>query len=659
MLAHPHVSAPALAHRWDIQALRGLAVVGVLLHHAAPGLLGGGYLGVDLFFVISGFLITSQILQGLDEGSFTLAGFYARRVRRLLPAAYVVLAATMLASPWLLAQPQRIELAYQHWGALAFVSNVVLWTQTGYFDVAAELKPLLHFWSLSLEEQYYLLTPVLLLIAGTGRRSLVMLAVLTTFSLLLALALSARPSVAFYMLPTRAWELGIGSVAAWLWRSGWRVPAIGRWPALLLTVGLLLVPLPASLSGHPGLNALLLCLATASLLLSDGRRQPSAPMKPWVRLGDMSYSLYLVHWPLIAFVNSTWVGAPEASTLSWARLCAGAAALPLGWLLWRGVEQPTRRWTPPSTAREWGCVLLATATMALLPLLTWPPATVSKAGSLKPSQGLADTCDQFGDWTDRPACRNAARPGWAVWGDSYAIHLVAGLADIAPGLLQATGSSCGPLPGITPWQAGSAPGDAYSRDWAYRCERFNRQVFDGLAAPEMPRVVLLSSMLEQYLGPTGRRLLHFEAGEPREIAAEHVEDELVSAARRLAEALRARGQRLVWVAPPPKGGFDAGACLERREGGLPALGAPADCQFQRSHTPALQRRAYALLDRFEREAGIPILRFEAALCDDRMCRTSSPDGLALYRDAGHLTVAGSRWLLRQTVDRERIEALAR
>lgn len=630
-------------HRWDIQALRGLAVAGVLLHHAAPGLVPGGYLGVDLFFVISGFLITGQVLRGLREGRFSLATFYARRVRRLLPAAYAVLALTLLTSPWWLAPLERADLAHQHWGALGFASNFVLWTQSGYFDIAAELKPLLHFWSLSLEEQYYLLLPALLLAVGTGRRGLGVLAVLTLASLLLGLAWQLRDaSAAFYLLPSRAWELGLGSLAAWAQAAGWRANAAWRMPAALLLVALPMLPLPAwGGIGHPGANALLIGLATVALLLSEGRPEAPRALVPVVGLGDLSYSLYLVHWPLIACVTNAWVGPADAPGLAWARLAAGAAALPLAWLLWRYVERPTRRWPLPRTMRGWGVVLAASALLALLPLMAARAPEANNARRI--NYGFAAVCDQWERWVDRPECRNAARPGWAVWGDSYAMHLVPGLAEVAPGLLQATESSCGPLPGLAPWRADAPAGASFTRDWARQCERFNRSVLEGLTAPGAPRVVLASSLLEQYLGPPGGRLLRLQGG--GEVEVTQAEDEIVSAVQRLAQALRAHGKRLVWVAPPPKGGFNAGACLERRRLGLLTLGAPADCRIVRADEPPVQRRIAALLDRIERETGVPVLRLDKALCDERACRTADPDGLPLYRDAGHLSVEGSRRLM--------------
>ncbi len=655
----PAAAPPTSCHRWDIQALRGLAVAGVLLQHAAPGLLPGGFLGVDLFFVISGFLITGQVLTGLRAGRFSPTQFYARRARRLLPAAYAVLALTMLSSLWWLAPLEAADLARQYWGALGFVSNVVLWAQSGYFDVAAELKPLLHFWSLSLEEQYYLLLPPLLLAVGTGRRGLRLLVVLTGASLLLGLALQkVDASAAFYMLPSRAWELGLGSLAGWAHAAGWRMPSAARWPAALLLLLLPIVPLPTwGGIGHPGVNAALIGGATAAVLLSVGRAQAPRLLSPVVGLGDISYALYLVHWPLIACVNNAWVGMADAPGLAQARWIAGAVSLPLAWLLWRCVEQTTRRWPLPRRPRDWAGVLAVTGALALLPLAM--PSSTGTPDARRPNHGFSVNCDQWERWADRPECRNARHPGWAVWGDSYAMHLVPGLATVAPGLVQITESSCGPLPGLAPWRPDAPAGASFTRDWARQCQRFNRSVLDALAAPDAPRVVLLSSLLAQYLGPPGGHLLRFDGGQEDDVAPARAEDELVAAVARLAATLRARGQRLVWVAPPPQGDFDAGACVERHRQGLLTLGAPADCRITKAATPALARRVTALLHRFEREAGMPVLWLDEALCDAATCRTADSDGLGFYRDAGHLSVEGSRRLLPRLAPPDRIEALAR
>lgn len=664
MPATPPPVAHDLPLRWDIQALRGVAVAWVLLQHLQLGVAPGGFLGVDIFFVISGFLITGQVLRGLEAGRFSPADFYARRARRLLPAAYVVLALTLLAGSWLLGPQERAELVAQHWGALGLASNYVLWGQSGYFSASAELKPLLHFWSLSLEEQYYLLLPALLLLAGPGRRGLMAVAGLVLLSFVAGLVWQRHEaSAAFYGLPTRAWELGLGSLGAWAQRHGRLGPAWLRGPAAVLLLVLPLAPLPP-LAGldHPGANALLVALATLALLLSAPAAAAPRVLRPLVGLGDISYSLYLVHWPLIAFVNNAWVGPADAPALAGWRAAAGLAALPLAWALWRGVEQPTRRWPLPHGLWAWARVLGVTVLLALLPLLL-PASPARSAAARAPNYGLAASCDQWERWSDRPECRTAARPGWVVWGDSYAMHLVPGLAQTAPGLLQATESSCGPLPGLVPWRPGAAAGASFTRDWARQCERFNRSVLALLQRPDAPPVVLLSSLLEQYLDAPRDRLLRFAAGQEQELAPTpgsiQAEDALVAALAQLARTLRGVGKRLLWVAPPPSGGFDAGACQERRLAGRPRLGAAADCAIEADRLPELQRRIAVLLSRFEVEAGVPVLRLEPALCDAGRCRTADADGLILYRDKGHLSIEGSRRLVAVVATRDAVQALAR
>lgn len=200
-------------YRTDIQALRGLAIALVLLHHAKllPWL-KAGYLGVDIFFVVSGYLITGIIQRALLAGTFTFSGFYFRRAKRLLPAAYVTFIATALLSTLFLTGPEMRDFTWQLLGAVTFTGNIALWMQTGYFEGAANLKPLLHVWSLAIEEQYYLLLPAALVV--TPRRYWRMgVLMVVAFSVALCLALlPTKPGAVFYLLPARAWELGLGSL---------------------------------------------------------------------------------------------------------------------------------------------------------------------------------------------------------------------------------------------------------------------------------------------------------------------------------------------------------------------------------------------------------------------------------------------------------------
>src|SRR5688572_5179641 len=209
-------AVPAAYYRADIDGLRGVAVLVVIGFHAFPQYIPGGFIGVDVFFVISGFLISSIILRQLRRSTFSLSDFYARRIRRIFPALILVLAACLLFGSFALL-PDELQQLGKHVGAAsAFVSNVVLWSETGYFDRAAELKPLLHLWSLGVEEQFYLAWPVLALVLWKRRHDLlltVLLLSLASFGLGIAVGHESRPAH-FYLPMTRFWELGVGCLLA-------------------------------------------------------------------------------------------------------------------------------------------------------------------------------------------------------------------------------------------------------------------------------------------------------------------------------------------------------------------------------------------------------------------------------------------------------------
>ena len=207
-------SSPKTSTRIDIQALRGLAVLLVVFYHARLGPPVAGYLGVDIFFVISGFLITGLVRKSIERGDFSFTQFYFRRAKRLLPAAYVTFLVTVLCAPVILGSEELNDLVAQVVGAVTFTANIVLWQQAGYFEGPAELKPLLHVWSLSIEEQYYFLLPASLVLIP---RRFWLPAAIATAALSLALCIVGgywKPIATFYLLPTRAWELAIGSIGA-------------------------------------------------------------------------------------------------------------------------------------------------------------------------------------------------------------------------------------------------------------------------------------------------------------------------------------------------------------------------------------------------------------------------------------------------------------
>lgn len=352
-------------YRPEIDGLRALAVLVIMAHHAGVTWLPGGYLGVDIFFVVSGFVITRLMMADLEAGRFSLLDFWRRRVRRILPALVVVLVAVLILS-WVMMSPMQFKSFLPvHLGATALVPNIVLWDQVSYFNVDAGTRPLLHLWSLGVEEQFYLLYPLLLVglvRAGLGARGrLWVLWGLALASLVIAGTLVVvAPGAGFYLLPSRVWELVAGALAALiLWQPGLRARQV--WGL----VGMILIVVPVLFYGarSPGPATLPPILGTALCLMMArpdtwvGRGLSLAPM---VAVGKISFGAYLWHWPLLAFTRIHLAEEPALAL----KLGLMAVALGLGWASWRFVETPFRRAERPAFPR-FG-ILAGVATLGLL-----------------------------------------------------------------------------------------------------------------------------------------------------------------------------------------------------------------------------------------------------------------------------------------------------
>ena len=333
-------------YRPDIDGLRALAVLPVVFYHAGFESFSGGYVGVDVFFVISGYLITSIIAREIESDTFSLSHFYERRARRLFPALFTVLAATAVGSFFLL-MPWELEDFGQSLATTAiFSSNFLFFTEAGYFDGPAEMKPLLHTWSLAIEEQYYLLFPAFLFAVRNflGGRYIGATAGLFIASFVISVwSTYAAPDAAFYLLPSRTWELMLGSLIAlgtpMISKAGLR-----QFTALL---GVALVLTAVFLFQHdtrfPGLAALVPCIGTALIIIAGMGSQSTAvgkllSWKPIVAVGLISYSLYLWHWPVLVLAKHYLLrplDGLEASVL------VGFSLL-LAYVSWRFVEKPFR-----------------------------------------------------------------------------------------------------------------------------------------------------------------------------------------------------------------------------------------------------------------------------------------------------------------------------
>jgi peptidoglycan/LPS O-acetylase OafA/YrhL len=459
-------------YREDIDWLRAIAVLSVVaFHFEAP--VYGGFVGVDIFFVISGYLITGILQSELHSGTFSFARFYERRVRRLLPALYAMVALAAIPSFHYLLASERAEFFRSVASVVTFTSNFFFWFQTGYFDHAAVEKPLLHTWSLAVEEQFYLVLPVMLwglVMAMRGRRFALPAALgalsLVSFAFSIWLMKSGHSASAFFMSPSRAWEFLIGGLVAAEGFPALRV----RWARQVARgVALVVIAIPIfglrQGPGFPGFDALTPCIGAAMFIWS-GIGEPSPPRRAFAVLeivrffGKISYSLYLWHWPLFTFArfskNSLVLDATD-------KLVLFAVTVVISYLSWRFVEQPFRdRTLAPTRRAAFGIAGLSSACLLAAGVL----------GGLF-SRPLADAdrvalrLEAFSTYDVRPIYRSgicfeppngvfgesclspvAGKTNWLLWGDSFAAHYFHGLRQIADShavsLLQATQPACMP-----------------------------------------------------------------------------------------------------------------------------------------------------------------------------------------------------------------------
>ncbi len=336
-----------MKYRAEIDGLRALAVLPVILFHAGFEWFSGGFVGVDVFFVISGYLITTIIISEMAEDKFSIVDFYERRARRILPALFFVILAC-LPFAWVWLTPNDLKDFGQSLVAVStFSSNILFWIESGYFDTAAELKPLLHTWSLSVEEQYYILFPVFLMLTWRLGLKWILIILLIIFSVSLGASqwgAYSEPSAAFYLLPARGWELLLGVFAAIYLKYNFHIKINSVNQVLsLLGIGMIVYSVVVfdSKTPFPSLYALIPTVGTGLLILCAVPKTfvySLLSLKPIVGIGLISYSAYLWHQPLLAFARHRLFGVvPELTLLL---LCF--ISLIVAWFSWKFVEKPFR-----------------------------------------------------------------------------------------------------------------------------------------------------------------------------------------------------------------------------------------------------------------------------------------------------------------------------
>lgn len=337
-------------YRPDIDGLRAVAVLAVVFFHAFPNLLTGGFIGVDIFFVISGFLISGMIFSGLQSNTFNFLDFYCRRIKRIFPALLLVMSACLLFGWFTLLNDEYKQLGKHIRGGAGFISNFLLWNESGYFDSAAVTKPLLHLWSLGIEEQFYIVWPLLLYIAWKHNWNVllfILLMVISSFALNISQTDSDKIA-AFYSPQTRFWELLLGAALAYatVFKPHWFAnsnPRIANYQSILsLAVVITSLFILSKQSAFPGWWALIPVLATVLIIAAGPQAWLNRNVlshRLLVGIGLISFPLYLWHWPLFSFYRIIH-GEKAADSV---RVLLILTALLLAWLSYRLIETPIRK----------------------------------------------------------------------------------------------------------------------------------------------------------------------------------------------------------------------------------------------------------------------------------------------------------------------------
>lgn len=592
-----------------------------MTYHAGFSQTPGGFVGVDVFFVISGFLICGIIRDELAKGRFSLLDFYERRARRILPALFAVLAATSVAAAFILAPIEVVRYGQSLAAAVLSVSNFFFGLTFDYFDAGAHSAPLLHTWSLAVEEQFYLIVPLLLVfLARRSRRSMVVgLSAIALVSFAWSIwGVHNQPTVTFYLLHTRAWELAVGALLA--------IAPIPNIQARVLRETIAVAGLAAITCAvlffsketpFPGLAALAPCLGAAALIYVGAGGQTvvgrllSNPGAVFV--GLISYSLYLWHWPVIVLsragllIGDGWD--PKLEKLALVAISLGLAVASWWW-----VERPFRN-------REWldrraifslagiGAITLCAVGAAFILAQGFPQRMDARANAIASTLGQKPELTLrsrgcmvgtgLGPKLDQAACLTSVsdKPNVLLLGDSHAGHLWSGLSSEMPAvnLLQAAAGGCRPI-----WP---------SRTSDRICEEFRTKIFGSWLTTHPPDLVVLAGRWEpkdvRSVGPT-------------------------------LDYLKSLGLRVVLVGPSPR-------YLQE----LPRLVLIEETRRDFRLTERQLLPETAGVDRKLREIaaqkGVPYVSLYRAIClQDGSCISLTPSGSPLLYDSGHFTVEGSK-----------------
>lgn len=671
---------PPLAHpnyRADIDGLRAIAVLAVVFFHAFPNWIKGGFIGVDIFFVISGFLISTIIFSSLERNSFSFVEFYSRRIRRIYPALLLVLIACFAFGWFVLLADEYKQLGKHMAGGAAFVANYVLWNESGYFDNIAETKPLLHLWSLGIEEQFYIVWPILLWLAWKNNfNRLTILFTITAISFYLNINIRHTDATAmFYSPQTRFWELLIGSVLAYFtlhkWHSFSQVKnfidvLLGRiiyenapesngktlrnsqsiLGALFITVGFLIVTKERA---FPGWWAILPTIG-AALIISGGSQawinRTILSNRILVWFGLISFPLYLWHWPLLSFARIIEAETPSKTI----RILAILLAVFLAWLTYQFIEKPLR-------FGKYGRLktILLFLLMIVVGLIGYdcfsqdglkfrPVAKnlAQKSLDLNPYKIAACYDEKYSKlkwpyYTDG-FCNQSndnKKIDYVLWGDSHAEHLLPGLKkiDTSSNYMLVGRSSCPPIIEVKLWRG---------RYFDSSCKMVNVKSLEYITKISDAPVVILSSLGSFYFERQGFAAEHkeFNFNEEYEYASKNQlpnrKEIFESGLQGSVNAILAAGKKVVLVKDVPEFPVPPKSCLDR-----PFKINKKNCDSSLAAYEARTKGYDKILSKIkESSSNVYIFDAAALFCDDKLCKSSDEQHI-YFRDGHHLTTAGS------------------
>ena len=651
MSHHSHLN-----YRPDIDGLRAFAILLVIIFHAYPRLLRGGFIGVDIFFVISGYLITSIILKGVNQGQFSLLDFYARRIKRIFPALLVVLL-FCLCSGWFILLADEYRLLGKHIAAgSVYISNFILANETGYFDTASDLKPLLHLWSLSIEEQFYMVFPFLILL-GAKSRTPAILTILTclllSFLLNLSLIKQDQNSVFFYP-QTRAWELLIGSTVAYINlyarprfdklvhiffrkttpNKDKNLANILSWFGFTLIITAWIFFNTKKIL-FPGAWALVPSIGAACLILAGNKawfNQQILSSNTAVFIGLISYPLYLWHWPLLSYLQIIGMEKPSSGLRFITLLISGL----LAWLTYYFVEKKFRyrdHWGIPVS------LLISLFIVGAIGLQIYnqqgypsrlPHYSNWKAGDIgitawqKNNLIAQQPClDQYGNYVFCLQQNNQKSPTTLLVGDSHANHLYPGLLNkpqtTGGNLLNLGVSSCLP----------------FFNSLDKKCTVTTNKALNLAITNASIKTVILSAYMDSYTD----KYTHTPTDNTQKESFSTLQTIMRETFQRLLEA----NKQVIFVLDIPKLDFRPIACAQR----------PWRISGQTSKSPCATQRAKIDNDQKQyRDVIVKVLAefpkvqlwdVTSAFCDDDYC-WAIKDHKMLYRDNNHLNKTGSLYL---------------